>query len=59
MNSRLSILLIFIALVSLNLVFFESQVKSPKLKTCAKDGERCKFGVGFEIVRYGGNGQYS
>ena len=59
MKSRLSIILIFIALVSLNLVFVKSQVKSPKWKTCAKEGKRCKFGVGFEIVRYGGNGQYS
>ena len=59
MKSRLSIILIFIALVSLNLVFVKSQVKSPKWKTCAKEGKRCKFGVGFEIVRFGANGKYS
>jgi len=58
MKSRLSILLIFFALLSSNLQFVESQVNSQKWKTCVKDGEKCKYGTGFEIVRFGANGQY-
>jgi len=58
MKSRLSILLILLALVTLNLQFVESQVNSQKWKTCVKEGEKCKYGVGFEIVRFGANGRY-